>query len=399
MPSLYDVAHLVAWNGYAQDMIPYLGVDKAAWNNDEFWFPHVANQLYGERRKSRIHKICSNMTIYKDYKDRDKDQSHNLIDSIIDDSYSPVQRIKQLLAYGAKADSKDTEGHTPLHVCCRNGWGRHKEIAEILINAGTNINEANIYGCTPLYMAARNGHLDIVKLLLSKGASHISCSDNEYPIDKATEHGHLNIVKVLVKAGAIITDSTFYKAIYNDKISILKYLGTIRSAPADSISYALLHDKSSAISILARIGGDIDFIEDDRTLIEKAVFDTDKSLYELCKAGANMNRTAVANATPPIFLALLMSHLETVKTFCKYGVDVNILYDARHNGHLLTPIIYILDKVHNDSTYEIFMELLPLSDLTLADSDGVTPLEFAKNNGMTKYALAIGREALKRKKL
>lgn len=379
MPTLYDVAHFVAWNGYAKDMLPYLGVDKAAWTNDEFWFPYAVNHLYKDK-KTRIHRICDIMSVYN-Y------------------TYNPAERIKQLLAYGANPDMKDESGFTPLHICSRNGWEAdkkkswkgHKDIAEILINAGADINSISIDGFTPLYLAARNGNLDIVKLLISKGAIHIGCTDNDYPIDKAAEYDHLDIVKLLINAGATITHNTFYKAIDNQHITVLKYLGTIRKAPADSISYALWHDKTSVIGTLARIGGDLNYEQDGRTLVERAIFGTDASLLELCKAGADLNRTAVPNAMPPIFLVLMVGNLPAIKMLCKYGANVNVLYNVR--GKVLSPILYMLDKAE-DKTYEAFMELLPLSDLTLGH---VAPLEYAERRRLTKYVLAIGRERMKRK--
>lgn len=397
MPTLYDVAHLIAWNGYAKDMIPYVGVDKAAWNNDEFWFPYGVNQVFGEDKQSRIHRICRNMGIYK-YDLSIKEHWYTPLSRI--NTYNPAERIKQLLSYGANPDIKDSHGFTPLHICSRNGWKRHAEIINILIKAGADINSRNIFGMTPLYMAARNNNVDIVKLLISNGAIHIACTDSNYPIDAAAEGGHLEIVKLLIENGAVVTDNTFYKAIDKDCLPVLKYLGTIRPAPADSISYALWENKTRPIATLAKIGGDLNFIEDGRTLIERVIFDTGRALHELCKAGADVNLTAIPNAMPPIFLAIMTTHLPAIKSLCKYGANMNILYDVRLVG-LVTPILYILDKhtytrPENPVIYDIFMELLPLSDLTLADS-GDTPLEFAKKNKMTKYALAIGREALKRK--
>jgi hypothetical protein len=56
----------------------------------------------------------------------------------------------------------------------------------------------------------------------------------------------------------------------------------------------------------------------------------------------------------------------------------------------------MIDKAE-DNTYEAFMELLPLSDLTLAHASGVAPLEYAQRRRLTKYVLAIGRERMKRK--
>jgi ankyrin repeat protein len=371
MPTLYDVAHFVAWNGYAKDMLPYLGVDKAAWNNDEFWFPYAVNQVFKDN-KTRIHKICDNMTIYKA-------------------TYNPAERIKQLLAYGANIDMKSTNGNTPLHICCRNDWKGHMDIIKILINAGADINARTEYGFTPLYLAAANGHLEIVKLLMSKGAIHMSCEDNDYPIDMAAQQGHLEVAKLLISHGATVTDNTFYKAIDKDQNTVLKYLGTIRKAPADSISYAVWNNKTKTISTLARIGGDLNYEQDGRNLVERAIFGTDEALLELCKAGADLNRTAVPNAMPPIFLILMIGNLPAIKMLCKYGANVNVLYNVR--GKVLSPILYMLSKA-GDNTYETFMELLPLSDLTLGD---VAPLEYAERRRLTKYVLAIGRERMKRK--
>jgi hypothetical protein len=97
---------------------------------------------------------------------------------------------------------------------------------------------------------------------------------------------------------------------------------------------------------------------------------------------------------PPIFLAIMIGHLPAVKMLCKYGTNVNVLYDVRHVG-MVTPILYILEKAClEDNVYDIFMELLPLSDLSLGVD---TPMEFAKKYKITKYSLAIGRELLKRR--
>lgn len=47
--------------------------------------------------------------------------------------------------------------------------GGHLELAGLLIERGANIEEVNDEGYTPLMEAAREGHEDMVALLLSQG--------------------------------------------------------------------------------------------------------------------------------------------------------------------------------------------------------------------------------------
>lgn len=56
---------------------------------------------------------------------------------------------------------------TPLHLAIMNkaDW-----LAEILIEAGADVNAVNKYGDTPLHYAVRNENLDAVKKLVEKGA-------------------------------------------------------------------------------------------------------------------------------------------------------------------------------------------------------------------------------------
>ncbi len=49
--------------------------------------------------------------------------------------------------------------------------GGHTELAKLLIDRGANIEEVNDEGYTPLMEAAREGHEDMVALLLSCGNS------------------------------------------------------------------------------------------------------------------------------------------------------------------------------------------------------------------------------------
>jgi len=54
-----------------------------------------------------------------------------------------------------------------VSIACRN----RVEVAQVMLDAGANINETTKQGFTPLHCAVRGAQVDIAKLLLDKGAN------------------------------------------------------------------------------------------------------------------------------------------------------------------------------------------------------------------------------------
>ena len=76
-----------------------------------------------------------------------------------------------------------------------------------------------------LELASRNGHLNIMKLLLEKGADMHTSDD--YPLISASENGHINVVQHLVENGADIhalDDEALKLASKNGHIKVVQYL-------------------------------------------------------------------------------------------------------------------------------------------------------------------------------
>ena len=69
-----------------------------------------------------------------------------------------------LVEYGASKDQGRTnDGATPLYVAAQNG---HLEVVRFLVEAGANIDQGRTNdGGTPLCIAAENEHLEIVRFL------------------------------------------------------------------------------------------------------------------------------------------------------------------------------------------------------------------------------------------
>lgn len=72
-------------------------------------------------------------------------------------------------------------------------------MVRMLIEAKANIQARNNgTGCVPLHDAARQGNLEVVKLLLELGAPHMPRSTfGELPIDYAGDGDHKDVIKFL----------------------------------------------------------------------------------------------------------------------------------------------------------------------------------------------------------
>lgn len=68
----------------------------------------------------------------------------------------------------------------------------------ILLNNGAKLNTQDARGLTPLHLAARLGNESLVRILLDNDAKHdLRDCDDFLPIDHAKENGHVCIIKRL----------------------------------------------------------------------------------------------------------------------------------------------------------------------------------------------------------
>ena len=58
----------------------------------------------------------------------------------------------------------------PLWIACQNG---HVDVARLLLDKGADVNRANKNGWTPLSIACSKGHVDAVRLLLDKKGAEV----------------------------------------------------------------------------------------------------------------------------------------------------------------------------------------------------------------------------------
>jgi cytohesin len=104
-----------------------------------------------------------------------------------------IEAVKRHLAAGADVNAKsEVYGHTPLHNAA---WGGYKEIAELLIAEGADVNaKKGVWdGRTPLHLAALEGEKEIAELLIAAGADvNAKDDDGDTPLDIATHPDNSN---------------------------------------------------------------------------------------------------------------------------------------------------------------------------------------------------------------
>ena len=86
-----------------------------------------------------------------------------------------IDAVNQQIKAGSDLNQKDTYGSTPLIIAATFG---KTEVARALINAGADMSIGDNYGSTPLHIAALFGRTEIVRDLLSKGADQYIRNNN-----------------------------------------------------------------------------------------------------------------------------------------------------------------------------------------------------------------------------
>jgi ankyrin repeat protein len=103
-----------------------------------------------------------------------------------------------LILSGAPVDAQDSHGWTALNHACSHG---NYEIAQQLLDSGANPNLHESYSMieTPLSLAAKCGHFDVVRLLIAHEADP-NCYAGSMAIRAecyARREGHLGIAQFL----------------------------------------------------------------------------------------------------------------------------------------------------------------------------------------------------------
>lgn len=128
--------------------------------------------------------------------------STDLLEIFLDAArYNDFNTVKRLLTdasvnVNAVADV-DENGNTALHLAAANGC---IEVVRLLLESGADFNASNAAGNTALHWAALTNQLAVVKTLCEGGADPLRKNAQEtLPVELAANYGHEEIIAFLVK--------------------------------------------------------------------------------------------------------------------------------------------------------------------------------------------------------
>ena len=110
-------------------------------------------------------------------------------------------RIPALVAAGARPDTRDGHGRTPLHVAA---YGGHHDAMRALADAGADPNalENDRYDIVTIAAVANDGPTLAVALAIGTSARNVTSRYDGTALIAAAHLGHAEVVRVLIRAGA-----------------------------------------------------------------------------------------------------------------------------------------------------------------------------------------------------
>jgi ankyrin repeat protein len=280
-----------------------------------------------------------------------------------------LEKVKALIKEnpGLASSKEDTWGKTPLHYAAMRG---HKDVVELLLANGADVNAEDNFGETPLHCAA-DGNKDLVALLLSKGAN-VNATDRAgvTPLDIAASAGHKDVAELLIanKAEVNIHDAVDLGDLEKLK-ALLKenpYLVSRKDNNGETpLHLAALYGSREAAEVLLANNADVNAKDNyGRTPLQMM---SNKEVADLLLANkADVN----------IHDAVRLGDLEKVKSLLKSTPELVASKDTQG----CTPLHLAAGKGRKDM---VELLLTNKADVNATDSGGDTPFHAATAKGST----------------
>jgi len=171
-PTLESLLWIVAMSGFTKEVAPFMNLSKATRECKNL--QRVMREVRDRMGMTQLYYYC------------EKGMS------------SSVMRMLEMRSIDVEAKmSYEEGGYTCLMEAAFNG---HLDVCRLLIDKGAHIEAKDRYGRTPLHFAAGRGHHEIARLLCDRGAEIEARTNSRWrPLHYAANSGNISIVKELIE--------------------------------------------------------------------------------------------------------------------------------------------------------------------------------------------------------
>lgn len=134
-------------------------------------------------------------------------QTNEIFDFVV---ANDIDKVKTLIENTPSlVSSKDIDGRTPLHLAAR---GVHFEIMEYLIQKGADVNAKDNNQIYPIVSVTVRNHPQALKLLIDNGAkTDVTDNEGNYIIHIAARYGFIEEIKILLENGSYLEIKDSYQ--------------------------------------------------------------------------------------------------------------------------------------------------------------------------------------------
>lgn len=186
-------------------------------------------------------------------------------------------------------------------------------LVKAMIENGVDVNGSDEDMSSPLELATRRGHEDVVSFLLLNGAKQITSARMwDDAITTAARNGDVGILKILLQHGADINSRLGHHA-------TTPLYQAVRSNRADTVRFLL--KKGAALEVME---GDMTYHVGSEALEQAVRYGYTEMVHLLAAAGVDVKSVApkyAKNVPPPLILAKMWSHDDIVKVLVEHGAE------------------------------------------------------------------------------
>ncbi|XP_060624723.2 poly [ADP-ribose] polymerase tankyrase-2 isoform X2 [Anolis sagrei] len=308
---------------------------------------------------------------------------------------SDVARVKKHISLEIINFKHPQTHETALHCAAASPYPKRKQVCELLLRKGANINEKTKDFLTPLHVASEKAHNDVIEVLV-KHEAKVNALDNlgQTSLHRAAHCGHLQTCRLLLSSGC--------------DPSIVSLQGFTASQMGNESIQQLLQE-----------GVPLGNSEADRQLLEAAKAGDMDTVKKLCTVQSVNCRDIEGRQSTPLHFAAGYNRVSVVEYLLQHGADVHAkdkgglvpLHNACSYGHYEVAELLVkhgavvnvadlwkftpLHEAAAKGKYEICKLLLQHgADPTKKNRDGNTPLDLVKDGDTDIQDLLRGDAAL-----